>query len=411
LSLTHKVATTGYNKQMAQKFQKRRFVSLFCGGGGFDLGLISKGFTPLAGYDLNEHAVKSYRDNVCPLVNRLDLSQDVIDLSKRPEVVIAGPPCQGFSTAGLRDVEDKRNHLLPRAGELAISLQPRVAVIENVSAAASGEHSRYWDELQELFRAEGYRTNTLRCNAADLGMAQSRRRLLMFAWKTKRDGCFDIKGAGAARLDDILKGVEELPDHLPEPLEKDSRLQLIASRIGPGQKLCNVRGGPRAVHTWHIPEVFGKTTAEECSLLEFIMRIRRQERRRDFGDADPVDIKSIKKEFGVSTEKLIKSLLIKEYLRRVDGYIDLTHTFNGKFRRFRWEDIACTVDTRFGEPQLFLHPNEDRPFTIREAARIQGFPDEYKFSGGKRDAFTLIGNAVPPPMGSFAASIIEGLLN
>lgn len=395
---------------MAKRFQKRGFVSLFCGCGGFDLGLMSKGFTPLAGYDVNVRAVESYRDNVCTAVNQVDLSQDTINLSKRPEVVIAGPPCQGFSTAGLRDVDDSRNHLLPRAGELAIALQPRVAVIENVLAAASGEHSRYWNELQGLFRANGYRTNTLRCNAADLGMAQSRRRLLMFAWKTKRDGCFEMKAAPAARLDDVLKGVEELPDHIPEPLEKDSRLQLIASRIGPGQKLCNVRGGARSVHTWHIPEVFGKTTAAECCLLEFIMRVRRKERRRDFGDADPVDIKSIKREFGPSTEKLVQSLLKKGYLRLMNGYVDLTHTFNGKFRRFRWEDIACTVDTRFGEPQLFLHPNEDRPFTIREAARIQGFPDDYKFTGGKRDTFTLIGNAVPPPMGSFAASIVQGLL-
>lgn len=395
---------------MAKYFQKRGFVSLFCGCGGFDLGLISKGFTPLAGYDINEHAVDSYRNNVCTSVRQLDLSQDSIDYSKRPEVVIAGPPCQGFSTAGLRYIDDKRNHLLPRAGELAISLHPRVVVIENVSAAASGEHSRYWNELQELFRAHGYRTNTLRCNAADLGMAQSRRRLLMFAWNTKQDGYFHINNEAPARLDDVLRGVEDLPDHQPEPLEKGSRLQLIASRIGPGQKLSNVRGGPRCVHTWHIPEVFGKTTAAECSLLEFIMRIRRQQRRRNFGDADPVNIEPIKKEFGALAEKLINSLLKKGYLRRINAYIDLTHTFNGKFRRFSWEDIACTVDTRFGEPQLFLHPNEDRPFTIREAARIQGFPDNYKFRGGKRDAFTLIGNAVPPPMGSFAASIIESLI-
>lgn len=364
----------------------------------------------MAGYDINENAVASYRENVCPSVERLDLSHDGIDFGERPEVVIAGPPCQGFSTAGLRDIDDKRNHLLPRAGELAISLQPRVAVIENVSAAASGEHSRYWNELQELFRLRGYRTNTLRCNAADLGMAQSRRRLLMFAWKTNCDGFFNERGKTSARLDDVLRGVEDLPDHLPEPLERGSRLQQIASRIGPGQKLSNVRGGPRSVHTWHIPEVFGKTTAEECKLLEFIMRIRRQERRRDFGDADPVDTNSIRKEFGSSTEKLIRSLLKKQYLRRVGNYIDLTHTFNGKFRRFRWEEISCTVDTRFGEPQLFLHPNEDRPFTIREAARIQGFPDNYRFTGRRRDAFTLIGNAVPPPMGTLVASILEELL-
>lgn len=145
-------------------------------------------------------------------------------------------------------------------------------------------------------------------------------------------------------------------------------------------------------------------------MLEFIMRIRRQERRRDYGDADPVSVARLKKQFKELAIPLSKSLLRKGYLRNVGTDLDLCHSFNGKYRRFQWEDKACTVDTRFGEAQLFLHPNEHRPFTVREAARIQGFPDDYLFDCNKRTAFRLIGNAVPPPMGRMVADFTKALL-
>lgn len=145
-------------------------------------------------------------------------------------------------------------------------------------------------------------------------------------------------------------------------------------------------------------------------MLEYIMRVRRQERKRDFGDADPVSIARLKRAFKVQAETLVRSLVKKQYLRRVGDDVDLCHTFNGKYRRFQWEDKACTVDTRFGEAQLFLHPNEHRPFTVREAARIQGFPDDYVFDCNNRTAFRLIGNAVPPPMGRMVATFTNELL-
>jgi DNA (cytosine-5)-methyltransferase 1 len=387
-----------------------KFVSLFSGCGGFDLGLIANGFVPLHAYDNWPDAVRHYRQNVCPIAEVADLTQTTPQLSEFPEVVIAGPPCQGFSTAGKRDVTDERNHLLPLAGRLAAGTRAKVIVIENVAAAASGLHRKYWEELDGYLRSKKYRTCTFRANATDVGLPQTRRRLLMFAWRTKRDIDFNRSPDPCKRLDEVLSGVESLPNHEPELLLVGSRDYLIAKRIGPGQKLSNVRGGPRSIHTWNIPEVFGKTTAAECALLEFIMRVRRQERRRPLGDADPVSFERLEKEFKSRTLPLVNSLLAKDYLRKIGSDFDLCHTFNGKYRRFQWDDRACTVDTRFGEAQLFLHPNEPRPFTIREAARIQGFPDDYVFDDNKQIAFRLIGNAVPPPMGGMVADFARELL-
>jgi DNA (cytosine-5)-methyltransferase 1 len=395
---------------MSRHRSSRRFISLFSGCGGFDLGLIDAGFTPVQAYDNCADAIVHYRFNVCPKVAQEDLTQFVPQHSQAPDIVIAGPPCQGFSTAGKRDLADKRNHLLPLAGRLAANLNPKVIVIENVAAAGSGAHRRYWEETENHLRSQHYRTHTFKINATEVGLPQTRSRLLLFAWRTRREIKFQLPSISDGRLDEALSGVESLPNHVPEPLKPGSRDYQIACHIGPGQKLSNVRGGPRSVHTWNIPEVFGKTTAAECGMLEFIMRIRRQERRRDFGDADPVSLARLRKQFKGQTQALVGSLLRKGYLRHVGTDLDLCYSFNGKYRRFQWEDKACTVDTRFGEAQLFLHPNEHRPFTVREAARIQGFPDNYVFDCSKRTAFRLIGNAVPPPMGHMAAVFAEALL-
>jgi DNA (cytosine-5)-methyltransferase 1 len=324
--------------------------------------------------------------------------------------MLAGPPCQGFSTAGRRDPDDPRNLLLPLVSEFVIKLKPLVLVVENVAGALSGANARHWVRLEHRLRLAAYRTHTVEANALDVGMAQMRRRVFLFAWRTGREVAFHLDSINRARLDHVLFGVESARNHNPKPLQPGTRLHKISQRIGPGQKLSNVRGGPRSVHTWHIPEVFGATTAAECALLETLMCLRRSVRRRDFGDADPVSPTVLSREFGPRSKGLIDTLVKKGYLRRIGRYVDLVHTFNGKCRRFRWDDIACTVDTRFGDPHLFLHPNEHRPFTVREAARLQGFPDQFTFSGLEKDQFRLVGNAVPPAMGNAAAEIARRLL-
>jgi DNA (cytosine-5)-methyltransferase 1 len=181
----------------------------------------------------------------------------------------------------------------------------------------------------------------------------------------------------------------------------------IAARIGSGQKLTNSRGGESAVHTWNIPEVFGRTNAAERGVLEHVLKTRRTERRRTFGDADPVNRRQLTNKFSVQE---VSSLLRKGYLKDMGRYVDLTHTFNGKYRRQQISMPSRTVDTRYGDPQLFLHPTESRPFTVREAARVQGFPDEFVFSGSTRQQFRMIGNAVPPPVGSAVARLAKSLL-
>jgi len=118
----------------------------------------------------------------------------------------------------------------------------------------------------------------------------------------------------------------------------------------------------------------------------------------------------MKKIFGARAEEVAQVLTRKGYIRPIGRRIDLTHTFNGKFRRLSWSQPSPTVDTKFGEVRLFLHPDEDRSFTVREAARLQGFPDSFVFMGAPKEQFRLVGNAVPPPMGRSIGKLIRSLL-
>lgn len=389
-----------------------KFASLFSGCGGFDLGFVQQGFQSQSAYDLDPDAIENFKANMGGPIYNVDLTSGVPNERSLYgiDVLIAGPPCQGFSTVGKRLIDDKRNHLLTLTGHLARRISPKVLVVENVAGALSGAHARYWDDLDGIMRIGGYRTKTIRCQAADLGMAQLRKRILFFAWRTQQDVDFTTPILPAGTLRKALVGVKHQKNHRTQLLCAKSREWQIAKKIKPGQKLSNVRGGEKAVATWDIPEVFGAITENERTVLELLRRLRRQERLRDHGDADPVSFARLKVALGVRFHRLVNSLVAKGFLRRVDDGVDLVGTFNGKFRRLTWDKPSCTVDTRFGSPRYFLHPSQQRGFTVREAARIQGFGDTYLFSGSEKAQYRLIGNAVPPPIGALAAKFVKGLL-
>jgi len=389
------------------------FASLFSGCGGFDIGFATRGFQSKGAFDWDADAVENFSANVEGPISRVDLTQGIPNEHTLHgiDALIAGPPCQGFSTAGKRQVNDSRNHLLTLTGTIARRISPKVLVVENVAGALSGEHARYLNELDSSMRTAGYRTHTMRCQAADLGMAQLRRRVLFFAWRTGKDFEFTTPQLPASDLRSVITGASRHPNHKPLTLTQQSREWLIAKRIKPGQKLSNVRGGENAVATWDIPEVFGHITEHERTVLELLRRLRRQERQRDHGDADPVSLTRLEAALGAPFHRLVESLIAKRYLKRVDGGIDLVGTFNGKFRRLAWDKPSCTVDTRFGASRYFLHPTQQRGFTVREAARIQGFSDSYVFRGSEQAQYRVIGNAVPPPLGEFAARIVTQLVS
>lgn len=391
---------------------QHKYMSLFCGCGGFDLGMQQSGFRCIAAYDINRQAIEVFNQNLVNVAVERDLNSRFEFAGETPDVIVSGAPCQGFSTAGKRKLNDPRNSLFLRAIDIALKVNPKVFISENVSGILSGNHkTEYVDRAINMLNAAGYETVLKKIDCRRLGMAQMRNRVFLIAWNSRKSPVFPLKNCVSKSLHEAIAQIpSNAMNHEINGCVATGVHEKIARHISPGQKLSNVRGGIRSVHTWNIPEVFGFTSHREKKILEAVLKIRRQLRVRDWGDADPVPIVELARylEFDPSTE--VTSLLDKKYLRQIDpDRIDLTNTFNGKYRRLRWDEPSLTVDTRFGSPTLFLHPIQNRAYTVREAARIQGFPDDFTFSGSLQAQYEMVGNAVPPPLGGFVADIVRSL--
>jgi DNA (cytosine-5)-methyltransferase 1 len=386
-------------------------VSLFAGCGGLDLGFMSAGFQIEIAVDNDPIAVKNHRNNLPSKVELMDLSEELPSIDGPVDVLLAGPPCQGFSTLGRRDPADPRNKLLDIPAGAAEVLRPRFFVLENVAGVRSGPHATRLKRSAERLKDLGYKVTTLDFEMDRFGVPQRRRRVIQLGWRG--DGEFRIAepSTKAPSIGAALERLDGVANHNPTLLPPGTRSARIARRIGQGQKLCNVRLGKSSVHTWTVPEVFGRVSPLEVTVLESLARLRRTQRRRDWGDADPVEARRLSTAVGFPVSAHLQRLRAAGYVKRTeDGNWDLTHTFNGKFRRPSPGGLAPAVDTRFGDPHYVLHPEADRPFTVREAARIQGFDDRYAFSGSLREQHRVIANAVPPPMSTNLARQIRRFL-
>ena len=386
------------------------YVSLFSGCGGLDLGFLKAGYHCLHAFDIDSASVATYNYNLNPSrATVADLSAGFLDsLSVRPDVVIAGPPCQGFSTIGRRDLNDVRNQLLLRPVDFAVNVKAKVLLLENVRGVLSGHHARYWNEAIRRLDRSGYCTATIHVAAAAAGLPQIRRRVVLIASR----GSFSQPNWPPPQRVPALHSLLDVPsdsaNHQPRLLDPLSRAGRIASRIAPGQKLSNARGGPQSVHTWDIPDVFGPVSLCERHFLEGMLFLRRRCRVRAFGDADPVPYATLKAHFGDSTHGLLDALIQKDYVRHCGAETyDLRRTFNGKYHRLHPDQPAYSVLTKFCDPSYFLFPYSHRGFSIREAARLQGFPDTFRVLGTAQQQATQIGNAVPIPIALLLARWIR----
>lgn len=406
----HMVYTRG--KKLGNK--RLTAVSLFSGCGGLDSGFEAAGFRILSAHDIDPVAVQNYNNNLAPVGVVSDISSKAFTIPSGVDLIISGSPCQGFSLVGKRDVLDPRNSLLLTSCELVRKATPRAAIFENVPGALAGAHKKIWDTGVKILQSAGYRVHYETIAMNDYGVAQMRKRVFLVAFKDRAP--FSLRNAlrpiAPPSLRDVLDSAHLAGSgDLFLPMAPGSLDWRIAERIGPGRKLCDVRAGERSVHSWEIPEVFGETSSDEKELLLSILKLRRQLRRRENGDADPVEIAVLTRLHGKRILKTTTKLVEKNFLTFDGNHVDLKRRFNGKYRRFSWDSPSYTVDTNFGNPRYFLHPSEHRGFSVREAARIQGFPDTFEFSGSIKDQFKIIGNAVPPSVSVLLAQQLKAALS
>lgn len=381
-------------------------MSIFSGCGGLDFGFLQQGVFSGAAYDIDRKALKTYVHNLPDVAVFRDLAPNS-PLHGTGSILLAGAPCQGFSTVGKRQVLDPRNALLMRVADIALENASRVVIVENVPAAISGSHRHLWEALEDRLRFAGYNVRRLLLDGLGCGLGQRRTRLFLLCWRGSDCIRIDIRGYPSLTVRDALYGIEDVDDaegSWPKPHGRD---WLIARRIPPGHKLSNVRFSQHTLAAWDIPEVYGATSRDERAVLRSVARLRRRERVRPYGDGDPVSEDRLTTDVGRPVGPLVERLVRAGYLRRAKDGVELRQTFNGRYRRLRWNSPSPTVDTKFGRIDLFLHPDENRAMTPREAARLQGFPDDFMFLGTRKDKFVQIGNAVPPPMASTLAEFIR----
>ena len=164
------------------------FVDLCCGAGGMSYGFVRAGWAPLLGVDNSKHSAETYEANLNAAVASVDLSSPNAHISIRrscggskPDAVIAGPPCQGFSRAGPRRIHDSRNDLLIACARIAVALKPKLVVIENVPNLASLKYRPILEHAIRIVRGAGYAAEYCIVNARNHGVAQNRPRLILVA--------------------------------------------------------------------------------------------------------------------------------------------------------------------------------------------------------------------------------------
>lgn len=437
-----------------------KVVSVFCGCGGLDLGFKEAGFQLVYACDNDESAVDCYARNVDRNVFVRDVTDNAFHADVAHigacDVVLGGFPCQGFSKAGPKQEFDNRNTLYFEMRRVVEKLRPAVFIAENVDGIRQNFGGVYLNRIIADFEQLGYEVDYRILDAAAFGVPQHRRRVFFvgirrggntpFVWPqpthqaltrngefkvAEREGpsLFDVADVVPAKIrrqrertiKDAIADLVQLRSDVPDHAVTNAwpkKYEIVFQSIRTGQKLCNVRHADTSVYTWQIPEVFGTVTEREISVLETISRHRRHKRYGSIPNGNPLPPDEIERLAGTTgLRREIESLLAKNYLKDMGGRYDLKGAMfcSGLFKRPNWNEPSPTVLTNFHNPRYFLHPLEDRPFSLRECARLQGFPDTFEVTGDGTivdlvSGYRLIGNAVPPLLSRHFANAVQQFL-
>ena len=388
--------------------------ALFAGAGGFATGFYQAGFTPVFFNEIDGKAAQTFRYNfsastafVCPIqelsAQRIRNTSvfNVDDL----DVMIGGPPCQGFSiNAPVRSDNDPRNSLFRHYVRIVLEgLRPKFIVMENVPGLISLDEGKTLRDVITAFNQAGYQVAFRILNAAHYGVAEERWRLFFIGTRLPnvnvsfpqpthysyqrpnftggRDYTFSyaIRNTLQPFLDDFL---------LPPVNVAEAINDLPAIEMGEGTEEMEYVLPPQSAYQCRLRQNAAKLYNHECAAVSSI-NIERMRYVKPGG----------------SWRDIPHTLLPKgmQRARRSD------HT--KRYGRLDPAGVSSTILTKC-DPHwgTFFHYEQDRVISVREAARIQSFPDWFRFTGTKSDQYRQVGNAVPPLLAQAIAEHIYGLL-
>lgn len=337
-----------------------RILDLFSGAGGFSCGLdMVDCFSTEIALDFDQKAINTFQKNfpntkcICGDICDKNVKDTIISLAKEKNInmIIGGPPCQGFSLKGKNlGLDDPRNFLFLEYMDLVEQIKPQIFIIENVKNMISSENGYFLKQIYEKFSKIGYTLNHNIAKAYNFGVPQTRERTIIIGTlnpkgitvpeknnepqRTVRDAISDLSYLQSGEGDDVS-------DYINEPQSEYQSL---------------MRNGMTTLHN-HKATSHSQFAIDKLSLIP------------PEGD---------------------KSFMPKELI----GNQKFTCTWS----RLIWDKPSPTIDTRFDTPSngRNSHPFLNRSITPREAARIQSFPDSFIFYGNKVSICKQIGNAVPP---------------
>lgn len=375
-------------------------VDLFSGAGGITLGISNAGFNVLFAADINGSCAATHQRNFPTIpFQQIDIQRLTgakirgVTKLKRGELdlLIGGPPCQGFSIIGPRMRDDPRNALFHQFLRIAKDLQPKAIVIENVSGLATLGKGAALQEIGKACHDAGYDVDCAELVAAQYGVPQLRWRMFIIGWRRdlKRLGGFPLPTHGGGNIGDLVPNrtlrpheiegfltVYDAISDLPEIVSGGKCSHYNTAPLTPFQRAMRA-GASNELHNHYAP----KLSPQNLERIEFLK---------------PGD------DWRALPQRLLP-LGMQRALRK-------DHT--RRFRRMQWTGVARSIITRFRDPKSgeYIHPEQTRTISIREAARIQSFPDWFVFEGSNTEQYDQVGNAVPALLAKSLGTEIAAML-
>lgn len=345
---------------------KPRIIDLFAGVGGLSWGFEEAGFEVVLANEYDPSIAAAYEKNrknhnmIVADITRLPIVPTFSPFCNHTEVVVGGPPCQGFSQKGQRKtIHDDRNFLFQYFFQVVSLVRPKYFLMENVPNLLTAENGFFIEEIEKLFACIGYRISSDVLNAADFGVPQNRRR------------AFILGKLGARAL--------SLPAPRPPCITVwDAISDLAFLQSGEGAEQQPYPAGPQSEYQ--------RLLRQQSEILYNHVATRHSETALE-------RLRMIPPGRG-------REMLPAEHLTK--------SIYSGTWTRMVRDEQSVTITTRFDTPSSgkFTHPFLHRAITVREAARIQSFPDRFRFWGNKGSQMKQVGNAVPPLLARAVADVI-----
>lgn len=373
------------SRKLNNQAKKYRLIDLFSGAGGMSLGFsarFNQPFEPVWANDFNKYCVDTYNENFgphCVLGDIVDILNDPNFVVPKAEIVIGGPPCQGFSLLNKNRENDPRKELWRPFLEIVDRSGASMFVMENVPHLLDTfEHG----EIVGAAKSLGFKITQDKLLAAYYGVPQTRIRAFIIGCKFADPSVlFPPRKTHYKNNNDKsqLSLFDDNETYIPDFKEWRTVKDAIGDLPHPEGTEIRDTSPPLDLH-------FGRNPTELS-----------KKRYRTIPDQgmNRFDL-----------QRLAPELTPKCWIRKKTGGSDL-------FGRLWWDRPAYTIRTEFFKPEKgrYLHPEQHRPITHREAARFQSFPDDFHFTGSKIEIAKQIGNAVPPLLAARVADIVHVLLS